>query len=119
MMGIQSIFHIKNFFLVYCGLQQKLYLVHFEIQSMKQLSTGVSKQILKGKGSVKLNVSDVFDTNEQHGVIKFANTAASFTQKNDTKFVSLNMSNRFGKPMKTKQRKTGGAGDEQNRIKGN
>ena len=91
----------------------------FEIQSMKQLSTGVSKQILKGKGSVKLNVSDVFDTNEQHGVIKFANTAASFTQKNDTKFVSLNMSYRFGKPMKTKQRKTGGAGDEQNRIKGN
>ena len=91
----------------------------FEIKDMKQLSTGVSKQILKGKGSVKLNVSDVFNSNEQHGVIRFANTAASFTQKNDTRYVSLNMSYRFGKPMKTKQRKTGGAGDELNRIKGN
>ena len=91
----------------------------FNMQSMKQLSTGVSKQVLKGKGSVKLNVSDVFNTNQQQGVIKFQNTAAGFTQKTDTRFVSLNMSYRFGKPMKTKQRKTGGAGDEQNRIKGN
>ncbi len=91
----------------------------FDMESMKQLSGGVSKQVLKGKGSMKLNVSDIFNVNQQQGVITFQNTAAGFTQKSDTRFVSLNMTYRFGKPMKTKQRKTGGAGDEQNRIKGN
>ena len=91
----------------------------FEINPLKQFNAGVSKQVLKGKGSVKVNVSDIFYTNKQSGTVNIENTIAKFRQVNDSRYASINFSYRFGKPLKTQRRKTGGAGDEQNRIKTN
>ena len=91
----------------------------FEIASMHQISTGVSKQILKNKGSLKLNVADVFYSGRQKGVVNIQNTLAAFTQIGDSRNVGITFSYRFGKPLKIQQRKSGGAGDEQNRIKTN
>lgn len=91
----------------------------FEIASMNQMSTGVSKQILKNKGSLKLNIADVFYTGRQKGVVNIQNTVAAFMQRRDSRTVGITFSYRFGKPLKIQQRKSGGAGDEQNRIKTN
>lgn len=91
----------------------------FEIASMNQISTGVSKQILKNKGSLKLNIADVFYTGRQKGVVNIQNTVAAFMQRRDSRTVGITFSYRFGKPLKIQQRKSGGAGDEQNRIKTN
>ncbi len=91
----------------------------FEIAAMNQVSTGVSKQILKNKGSLKLNVADVFYSSRQKGVVNIQNTLAAFTQIRDSRNVGITFSYRFGKPLKIQQRKSGGAGDEQNRIKTN
>lgn len=91
----------------------------FKIGSMGQANAGISKQVLKGKGSLKLNVTDIFYTNKQKGEIQLENAIAKFTQVRDSRYASLNFSYRFGKPYKTQQRRTGGAGDEQNRIKSN
>ena len=91
----------------------------FEIASMNQVSTGVSKQILKNKGSLKLNVADVFFSGRQKGVINIQNTVASFRQLRDSRNVGITFNYKFGKPLKIQQRKSGGAGDEQNRIKTN
>lgn len=89
------------------------------IQPMGQLSAGVSKQVLKGKGSVKLNVRDIFYTQYPRGEIKLQNTEAHFQNRRDSRVANISFTYRFGKPMKEQQpkRKTGGADAEQNRVR--
>lgn len=91
----------------------------FEIGSMKQISTGISKQILKNKGNLKLNVADIFNSGRQKGIVNIQNTVAAFTQTRDNRNVGITFSYRFGNALKIQQRKSGGAGDEQSRIKTN
>jgi len=84
-----------------------------------QLSAGIAKQILKEKGTLKLGVRDMFYTQQPSGSINFQSTEARFTNYRDSRVVNLTFSYRFGKPLKAiSQRKKGGAGDEQNRVKG-
>ena len=90
-----------------------------QIKSMGQLSAGLQKQVLNSKGTIKLNVRDILKTQHPSGNINFQNTAATFSQKNDNRVATLSFTYRFGKPIKgIQKRKTGGAGDEQNRVKG-
>ena len=89
----------------------------FNISEVKQLSTGVSKQILKKKGSVKFYLSDIFNSGNQKGVIIIQNTVASFTQKRDNRTAGVTFNYKFGKPLKMQQRKSGGASAEESRIK--
>ena len=91
----------------------------FDIKSMMQMSTGISKQVLKKKGSVKLNIADIFFSGRQKGEVNIQNTVAAFRQIRDSRNVGLTFSYRFGKPLKIQQRKSGAAGDEQSRIKTN
>ena len=89
------------------------------IDPLSQINAGVQKEILKKKATVKLNIQDAFFSMIQNGRIDLVNTDASFHQYGDSRVVSVNFTYRFGKPMKAVQkRKTGGAGDEQNRVKG-
>lgn len=84
-----------------------------------QMSAGISKQVLKGKGTLKLNVRDIFYTQIPKGEINFENTEAKFRNSRDSRVANLTFTYRFGKPLKnTNGRKKGGAGDEQNRVKG-
>ena len=89
------------------------------IKSLGQLTTGVQKQVLKNKGTLKLNITDVLNSRNPRGEINFQNTEASFRQHQDNRTATLSFSYRFGKPIKgIQKRKTGGAGTEQNRVKG-
>ena len=89
------------------------------INPMSQVNAGVQKEILKKKGTIKLNIRDAFFSMVQNGKIDILNTDASFHQYGDSRVVSLNFTYRFGKPIKgAKKRNSGGAGEEQNRIKG-
>ncbi len=89
------------------------------IQSFGQISGGVSKQVLKGKGSVRFNIRDMFYSNLIKGNIHFQKTQAYFENKRDSRVGSISFTYRFGKPIKGPQnnRKTGGVSDEQNRVK--
>jgi hypothetical protein len=88
------------------------------IDPLGQVSAGVSKQILKEKGTLKLNVRDIFYSQVVYGTINFQTTEASFRQVRDSRVATISFTYRFGKPIKgVKQRKSGGAGDEQNRVK--
>lgn len=88
------------------------------IDPLGQLSVGLAKQILKEKGTLKLNVRDVLYTQVVNGTINFQSTEASFRQIRDSRVATITFSYRFGKPIKgIKQRRSGGAGDEQNRVK--
>lgn len=88
------------------------------IHPMGQLNAGIQKQILKNKGSIKLNVGDIFKTMAPSGNVNFQSTEASFSQERDTRVATISFNYRFGKPIKgIQKRKTGGAGAEQNRVK--
>jgi iron complex outermembrane receptor protein len=88
------------------------------LQPMGQMAAGVSKQVLKGKGTVKLNVRDILYTQKPHGNINFKQTEARFENRRDTRVANVTFTYRFGKPIKSTngQRKKGGASDEQNRV---
>ncbi|MBA2499355.1 MAG: TonB-dependent receptor [Chitinophagaceae bacterium] len=87
---------------------------------MGMVSMGMGKQVLKNKGSVKLNVRDVFFTQRFKASSNYGNVDAAFQNQNDSRVVSLSFSYRFskGKVNGGPKRKTGGAGDEQNRVGG-
>lgn len=89
------------------------------IMPLGQASAGVSKQVLKGKGSVRVNIRDIFHTNQAKGTIDFQQTEAQFKNIRDTRVAGISFTYRFGKPLKGLQnnRKKGGADDEQNRVK--
>ncbi|OQP41022.1 hypothetical protein A4H97_15595 [Niastella yeongjuensis] len=90
-----------------------------ELAAMGQLAAGVSKTVLKGKGSVKLNVRDILYTQVPHGnIVNIEDTEARFRNSRDTRVANITFSYRFGKPIKSnnKERKKGGANDEQNRV---
>ncbi len=90
----------------------------FDIANIKQMNVAVSKQILKTKGSVKLSLNDIFKSNKPNGTIIIQNTLATFSQQRDSRQVFFTFNYRFGKPIKAQRRNSGGAGDEQNRVKG-
>ena len=89
------------------------------IQPLGQVSAGISKQVLKGKGSVRFNVRDLFYTNWVKGNINFQKTEAYFENRRDSRVGTISFTYRFGKPIKDQPspRKNGGASDEQNRVK--
>ncbi len=89
------------------------------MQPMGQLSGGISKQVLKGKGSVKLNVRDIFFTNQFRAEMNFKSTEAAFTNTRDSRVGNLTFTYRFGKPVNGNgQRKKGSSSEEQNRVGG-
>jgi iron complex outermembrane recepter protein len=89
------------------------------IGGLGQVTSAVQKQVLKNKGTLKFAVRDMFNTMRPKGNIDFQNTRASFAQRQDNRVATISFTYRFGKPIKgIQKRKTGGAGDEQNRVKG-
>ena len=90
----------------------------FKIQSMGMLNVGVTKQIIKGKGTLRLVVRDVLYSQKAKGTIKYSNIDASFQQKRDSRQVALGFTYRFSKgKVGGAKRRTSGASDEQNRVK--
>jgi iron complex outermembrane recepter protein len=89
----------------------------FRIKTLGAMNLGVSKQIMKGKGSLRLNVRDVLWTQKAKGDIKYSNIDAAFQQQRDSRVVNLGFTYRFSKGKVGQRRKVGGAGDESSRVK--
>lgn len=83
-----------------------------------QLDLGFSKQVLKNKGSINLNVRDLTYYQNYSGVSTFENAHEPFMIKWDSRVVRLSFSWRFGKTMKAVSRSEGSATDEINRAGG-
>jgi hypothetical protein len=86
------------------------------LEPQGELNLGFSKQILKGKGSLKLNIRDITYFQNYSGVSTFQNSYEPFKIKWDTRVARLSFSWRFGKTMKAVRRSEGGAADEINRA---
>lgn len=90
----------------------------FNISPFGQMSAGISKQVLKGKGSIRVNVRDILYTQVIDGHILYGNVDEHFVQKHDSRSFNISFNYRFGKPMKdaAPARKEGGSGEEQRRV---
>lgn len=89
----------------------------FKIKSLGSMNIGVSKQVMKGKGSLRFNVRDVLLTNKANGSSRYSNIDASFHNVRESRVANLSFTYRFNKGKVAQRRRTGGAGDEQSRVK--
>lgn len=81
-----------------------------------ELGAGISKQILKNKGTLRLTIRDMFYTQNYSGYSKFENSDEPFEVKWDSRVFRITFNWRFGKPMKTVRRSSGGATEETERV---
>ena len=65
-----------------------------------QASTGLSKTVLKKKGTVKLSFRDLFYTGSFSGLTSFPDASEYFKIKRDSRVVALSFNYRFGKSYK-------------------
>jgi outer membrane receptor protein involved in Fe transport len=89
-------------------------------RSMGAVNSAIAMQIMKKKGTVKLGVRDIFRTSNFSGYSKYADVdiTVNNNRKRDSRQVSLSFSYKFGKNnIAPARRRTGGAGDEQDRVK--
>jgi hypothetical protein len=90
----------------------------FRIKNFGMMNMGITKQIMKSKGTLRLSVRDVLNSQKISGTIKYSNIDAAFQQNRDSRQVALGFTYRFSKGKAGGQkRRTGGAGDEQSRVK--
>ncbi|HKB45368.1 MAG TPA: outer membrane beta-barrel family protein, partial [Chitinophagaceae bacterium] len=90
------------------------------IQPIGQVSAGFSKQVMKNKGSVRLNFRDIFAGSVFKGYSKYGDVDAHFKDINDSRAVSVSFTYRFnkGKLKAGNNRQSNSASDEQSRVKG-
>lgn len=81
-----------------------------------QVSAGVAKQVLKSKGTIRLTVRDIFYTQAMAGLTHFEQADEYFKLKRDTRVCTIGFTYRFGKSFKSTSKRTGGAGDEMERV---
>jgi iron complex outermembrane recepter protein len=96
------------------GLEGVIY-----IKPIVQVNAGLSKQVLKKQGSIRLNVRDIFAGSVFKGYSKYGTVDANFKNVNDSRAASLTFTYRFnkGKLKATSSKRSSGASDEQNRVK--
>ena len=85
-----------------------------------QMRAGFSQKIMKGKGALRLNITDLFFTNKPGGDIRnIANATANWRSILDSRVTTLAFSYRFAKGKALSARQTGASDEEKSRIKSN
>jgi len=80
-----------------------------------QVSMGMSKTILKKKGSLKITYRDIFYTNAMEGFTSFPDATEYFKIKRDSRVLSVGFTYRFGRSYKTTRHQEG-ANEEKERV---
>jgi len=91
-----------------------------EMEPIYQVSFGVQKQIMKGKGTLRLNVRDPFAWQKFEGLTKYGRIDGNFLARPDIRQVTATFTWRFGKNGQQNQprRRNSSSQDEQNRVGG-
>ncbi|MEO8172640.1 MAG: outer membrane beta-barrel family protein, partial [Sediminibacterium sp.] len=89
----------------------------FKGQAVYSVDAGISKQVMKGQGVVKVSVSDLFNTLRFRATSDFAGQATVFSFKQETQQLKLSFSYRFGNNgVKPARQRTTGAEEETKRV---
>ncbi|TWF32520.1 outer membrane receptor protein involved in Fe transport [Chitinophaga polysaccharea] len=91
----------------------------FKMKAMSSLDLGASMKVLNNKGSVKLNVSDIFRTSYFRGDFSNAGRYTAVANRWDSRQVRLSFNYRFGNTnVKAARTRQTGLEAEQSRVKG-
>lgn len=85
--------------------------------AMGAMNSAITKQMLKGKGTLKFGVRDILWTQKFNGYAKYSDVDVTINSRRDSRQFNMSFTYRFGKKnIAPARRKTGGADDEQNRV---
>lgn len=88
------------------------------IEPIAALNFAVSKQVLKNKGTVRVNFRDFLNLQQANGHSRYGNIDLSFSQRQNNRALNLSFTYRFNKGQKIQEKsRKNGVEDEQNRIK--
>jgi len=90
------------------------------IEPVYQVGFALQKQVLQGKGTLRLNVRDPFAWQKFTSVIRYSDVDVKAVARPDVRQATLTFTYRFGKntPGSQPRRRTSGSQDEQNRVGG-
>lgn len=82
------------------------------------VGAGISQQILKNQGTIRLTARDIFWTQRLKGITQYGNVDVEMRQVNETQVVTIGFSYNFskGKKIAPVKRTAGSSNEEQNRI---
>ena len=83
---------------------------------MGMFSLGLGKQVLKGKGTIRVNARDPFWLMRFPGSTEMETFETSIRSKWDNRRFIVSFNLRFGKGQQQQQRKRGSSEEEQNRA---
>ena len=86
---------------------------------MGAMNVALAKQVLKKNGTIKIGVRDIFRTQNFNGYSRYADVDVSVLndRKKDNRQYVISLTYKFGKNNAPARRRTGGASEEQNRVK--
>ncbi|WP_172406426.1 outer membrane beta-barrel protein [Pedobacter sp. AJM] len=87
------------------------------IKSRYSIDAGLSKSFLGKKASLKLALSDIFNTYKNDISSAYPGLKYEVHQKNESQIGRISFTYRFGKEIKPARRRSTGSEDEQNRMK--
>jgi iron complex outermembrane receptor protein len=94
-----------------------IYMGNFKGKTMYNVDAGLSKQVMKGKATVKAAVSDVFHSLKFRGTTDFAGQTTRFAYSQESRQLKLSFNYRFGSnTVKAARQPTSGAEDELKRV---
>lgn len=83
------------------------------------LNLGLSQNVLKDKGTIRLSVRDILYSQQFKGETKYGNVDAAFQERNDSRVVTLGLTYRFSKgKVNGPKKRASSSSDEQNRVGG-
>ena len=82
------------------------------------VGAGISQQVLKNKGTIRLTARDIFYTQKLKGITQYGNVDVTMRQAAETQILTIGFTYSFskGKKIAPVKRTAGSANDEQGRI---
>ena len=97
--------------------QSRAYYGFLDMKAIWSLNFGIQRQIWEKRASVKLNVSDVFFSNQANAFTQLTGYREKFVQNRDSRVATFSFSYKFGNGQaNSPRRKTGGAEEEKQRA---
>mgnify|MGYP001584509375 CR=1 FL=1 len=94
-----------------------IYQGSFKGKSIYNIDAGLSKQVLKGRATIKTSVSDVFHTLKFRATSDFAGQVMKINFQGESRLFKLSFNYRFGNNgVKPARQRSGGAEDELKRV---
>lgn len=94
---------------------QNLYGVTLE-KTTYNVSTGVQKSVLKKRGTITLNLTDIFWRAYPRGITTFGEVTEHWNSRRDTRVITIGFNYKFGNGTNNRMRRSTAAEEERNRM---